>query len=167
MIFSHRRPEFVVQEAEPKDTAVISDLHGEAFARGWSSAELIRLSHGKGYTTLVARIVGRPGTAPVGFCIHRQTEFESEIVSIAASRAHRRAGIGGLLMRETIRRLQADRVPMLFLEVAEDNAGAVALYRRLGFEIVGNRPGYYPTLEAEGVKRPEKVDALVMRLTLG
>lgn len=168
MIFSSRRPEFIIQEAAFDDIAAISDLHGEAFSRGWSSAELIRLGKNKGYTTLLARIVGKPAAKPVGFCIYRQTEFESEIVSIATSTAHRGAGIGGLLMREAIRRLLGDRVPMLFLEVAEDNAAAISLYRRLGFETVGKRPGYYqPEADHGAVATNGKVDALVMRLTLG
>ena len=32
----------------------------------------------------------------------------------------------------------------MFLEVAEDNAAALALYRRAGFEAAGRRRGYYP-----------------------
>jgi ribosomal-protein-alanine N-acetyltransferase len=48
----------------------------------------------------------------------------------------------------------------LFLEVAADNAPAIALYERLDFERIGLRPGYY----AHGDHGP--VDALVYRLGL-
>ena len=42
----------------------------------------------------------------------------------------------------------------MFLEVAEDNVGAISFYEKTGFEITGWRTGYY--------QRPiEKVDALV------
>jgi ribosomal protein S18 acetylase RimI-like enzyme len=30
------------------------------------------------------------------------------------------------------------------LEVRPSNAGAVSFYRRLGLEVIGRRPGYYP-----------------------
>lgn len=48
----------------------------------------------------------------------------------------------------------------LFLEVAEDNAAARALYDRLGFEPAGRRPRYY--------SRPNgpAVDALLLVLIL-
>ena len=49
---------------------------------------------------------------------------------------------------------------MLWLEVAVDNAAAVALYEKAGFETTGRRPRYYA--------RPsgERVDALLMRRLL-
>jgi ribosomal-protein-alanine N-acetyltransferase len=44
----------------------------------------------------------------------------------------------------------------LFLEVAGDNAAALALYAAAGFEAIGLRKGYYAT----------GADAVVMRRTL-
>ena len=48
-----------------------------------------------------------------------------------------------------------------FLEVAADNAGAAALYRRLDWVEAGRRKGYVRRLDGG------RVDALVMRLDLG
>ena len=45
------------------------------------------------------------------------------------------------------------------LEVADDNAGAIALYSGAGFGRVGARRGYYP-------RETGAVDALVMRRDL-
>jgi ribosomal-protein-alanine N-acetyltransferase len=48
----------------------------------------------------------------------------------------------------------------LFLEVADDNAAALALYARAGFSEAGRRPGYYA--------RPDggRQDALILALNL-
>jgi len=43
-----------------------------------------------------------------------------------------------------LRRLAGLGVRAVFLEVAEDNGSARALYRRAGFRDVGRREGYYP-----------------------
>jgi ribosomal-protein-alanine N-acetyltransferase len=46
-------------------------------------------------------------------------------------------------MHAAIRQLQGDRIARLFLEVSEENAPALSLYRQLGFRQVGIRKGYY------------------------
>ena len=48
----------------------------------------------------------------------------------------------------------------LFLEVAADNAPALALYRGLGMVEIGRRKGYYPASAGAGAPRR---DALTMR----
>ena len=48
----------------------------------------------------------------------------------------------------------------VFLEVADDNAAARALYARAGFVEAGRRPGYYAG--ADGERR----DALLLALNL-
>ena len=55
----------------------------------------------------------------------------------------RRAGLGGLLLKAALRHLYAERVRTVFLEVDPNNAAALALYRRFGFSVAGERPGYY------------------------
>ena len=49
----------------------------------------------------------------------------------------------------------------MFLEVAKDNAPALALYERFGFVQVGERAGYYR--RADG----SRATAIVMRKSLG
>ena len=46
-------------------------------------------------------------------------------------------------MAQTFETLKSSGVSVLFLEVAEDNAAAKALYDRCGFTPIGKRPAYY------------------------
>jgi [ribosomal protein S18]-alanine N-acetyltransferase len=77
---------------------------------------------------------------PAGFCSWRQTVAdEAEILNIAVDPAYRRKGIGSALLVRVCQEAQGT----IFLEVAEPNAPAIALYRKHGWEDAGLRPGYY------------------------
>lgn len=96
----------------------------------------------------------RPGE---GFVLARAAAGEAEILTLAVLPPARRRGLGQALvsgaMALAIVRAQAEA---MFLEVAEGNAGALALYRGLGFAEVGRRKRYYP----------DGADALVLRRDL-
>jgi ribosomal-protein-alanine N-acetyltransferase len=96
----------------------------------------------------------------VGFVMVRIAADEAEILTIAVGRARRGNGFGRMLMEEALRRLYRERVAACFLEVSRDNARAVGLYHRLGFEEVGARKGYYASVAGSDGS------ALVMRLQL-
>ena len=49
-------------------------------------------------------------------------------------------GLGKPLMSHAIERARAEGAPRLLLGVYSENAGAIAFYRRLGFETIGHRP---------------------------
>lgn len=89
-----------------------------------------------GYPLLVALL----GTTAAGFCSWRQsTPDEAEILNLAVDPAWRRRGVASALLNEVARRA----LGTIFLEVAEPNAAAIALYRKLGWREAGVRPGYY------------------------
>jgi ribosomal-protein-alanine N-acetyltransferase len=89
-----------------------------------------------GYPLLLAVI----GSAPAGFCSWRQSApDEAEILNIAVDPAFRRRGVASALLSA----LGHQAKGTIFLEVAELNLPAIALYRKHGWEIVGLRPGYY------------------------
>ncbi len=102
-------------------------------------------------------MVGNPKTA-VGFVMGQLAADEAEILSIGVAKDWQRKGIGRRLVDGLARAVARAEVKRVFLEVAADNAAALALYSRLGFTETGRRKGYY---ERKG-KPP--VDAL--RLTL-
>lgn len=133
----------------------LATIHAEAFAgphdAPWSAAA-------------IAGLLQQPGVFAVrgedGFILMRAVAGEAEILTLAVRPAARRAGVGVRLVRtglEGAAELGATRV---FLEVAEDNAAARALYAKAGFTEAGRRPGYYAG--AGGGRR----DALLLALNL-
>jgi polysaccharide biosynthesis protein PslH len=92
----------------------------------------------------VALLDGRVG----GFIVSRQVaEGEREILNIAVHPELRRQGIATELLHAELVRAPGAH----FLEVRESNIAARRLYERLGFEMVGERPGYYENPPETGI----------------
>jgi len=81
----------------------------------------------------------------------------AELESLAVAPSARRRGIGAALCCEIAAWARTLRASELLLEVRMSSDAAVALYKGLGFEEIGRRPGYY--------REPED-DAILMRLAL-
>ena len=126
----------------PAEAAAMAPIHAAAFgAEAWDEAALARLlrtpaAWGYGAYAGYAR-------TPLGLVLALAAADEAEIVTIAVDPAHRRAGLGARLVKALVAGLQAEGIERLFLEVADDNAAALGLYRRLGFIETGRRKGYY------------------------
>ncbi len=134
----------IVDEATVADVAVMSTIHGAAFHRSWSDDEIAALLRDESILALVARRSSLfSAQRPVGFVIARKAADEAEVLTIAVLPDKQRRGIGRVLVENLLRRLYADRIAELFLEVDVANVAAVALYRRLGFREIGERTGYY------------------------
>jgi len=77
---------------------------------------------------------------PAGFCSWRQSApDEAEILNLAVDPAWRRRGVASALLTAVTEQARGD----IFLEVAEPNAAAIALYRKHGWVETGFRTGYY------------------------
>ena len=82
------------------------------------------------------------GAPPRGFILSRRVLDEVEILLIAVEPAVGGGGIGTAMMADLLDRLAADGVRRVFLEMRCDNS-AIHLYRKFGFEQIGQRRGYY------------------------
>lgn len=151
---------FALRSLGVRDLDRAAMLHGVAFAplgeRAWTRQEVAELLAAPG----VAGLLLGSDESDVGFALYRVAADESELLTIAVSPAHRRQGLGRLLLMTTINRVRAAGARTLFLEVGADNPTARALYAAAGFQPAGLRPAYY--------RRGDRaaVDAIVMRLTL-
>ncbi len=78
----------------------------------------------------------------------------ADIMNVAVSPGYRNRGVATELIEKMIAILAQKGVISLCLEVRISNLPAISLYEKLGFSIVGRRPGYY---------RAPKEDAYIMR----
>ena len=78
-----------------------------------------------------------------GFILIRVVVDEAEILTLAVRPSARRAGLGVRLVEAAVVRAAALGAERMFLEVAEGNVAARALYARSGFVEMGRRRGYY------------------------
>ena len=85
---------------------------------------------------------------------------EAEVITLAVRPSARRRGLARALTTRAVARAASAGATRVFLEVAEDNAAARALYEALGFGEVGSRPRYYARRDGS------RVDALLLALNL-
>lgn len=155
-------PRRVVEEAMADDISVIAEIHRASFTQEWTADEIAVLASTPGVSVLVARRGSWwTSTRPVGFLLLRTVADEAEILTVAVHPSNRGGGTGRSLVAEALRRLYRERIDHVFLEVAADNEPALAIYRGLGFRMVGERPAYYSGAGENGGL------ALVMRCDLG
>ncbi len=127
-------------EIHPVDRAyaeLLSALHRETFADGWSVDAMREVLRSPGVFALLATI----DDAPAGFALGRLAADEAELLSVGVLAGSRRLGIGHALIVAIA--ACVPRARALFLEVGEDNPAARGLYAGLGFAVVGRRAGYY------------------------
>lgn len=162
--------DIVIETAQPLDATELANIHADAFTHNWSADELARMIENDNIRTLQCR---RPATwlrpassTPKGFVMARVAADEAEILTIAVAKDARGLGLGRALMRAIMGALYADRIKHLFLEVDATNEAALALYRGLRFEEVGERKSYYAPVERNGNETATRPRALVMRVNL-
>jgi ribosomal-protein-alanine N-acetyltransferase len=126
-------------------------LHAEAFEISWSPEAFARLLDQPGVSLTVE---------PDGFILLQAAAGEAEILTLAVRPSARRQGLATRLVEAAAAQAAVGGTGCMFLEVAQDNGPARALYSRLGFAQVGRRPRYYA--RAGGLT----VDALLLARNL-
>ncbi len=77
------------------------------------------------------------------FLIGRVVADEAELLTLATDPQARRQGLAGALLARFDAETRARGATAAFLEVAETNQPARALYARHGWVLAGRRPGYF------------------------
>ena len=82
---------------------------------------------------------------------------ELHIIRIAVAQDFRTMGVGTWLLQQCFKLVEQKNFDAVYIEVRPSNKAAIALYRKLGFDLIGTRPNYYPD---------SNEDALVMKKQL-
>ncbi len=124
--------------------ANMAHIHAAAFTmpRPWGEAEMaLRLAEPLSIIL----------TESTGFVIGRVVAGEAEILTLAVDPAARRRGTGKALVLAFLHDAGRKGAQTVFLEVAETNAAAQALYDICGFKVRGSRKDYYRDAAGRGV----------------
>jgi len=138
------------------DVERVAAVERRAFAQdGWSTgqfwAELAGVPDSRYF------LVAEGGGEVVGYAGLAVLADEGWVQTIAVRADQRGQGVGASLLAALVAEARRRRVVAVLLEVQVDNASALALYARFGFERLAVRRGYY----AGGTR-----DGAVLRLPL-
>jgi ribosomal-protein-alanine N-acetyltransferase len=134
--------------------ALLAEMHAESFPanQAWGVSAITLMLGLPGHFGLLAARQDQP----LGFALGRAQADQAEILTIAVRPGARGQGVGRALVNALLAEAAKRGALELFLEVAEPNAAARALYAGAGAKEVGRRRRYY----ADGA------DALVLRLSV-
>jgi len=130
-----------VRLAEAGDIDAIAAIEAECFSEPWSAQAFADVLYREDVILLVADIGGEDKI--VGYVCMYMAADEGEITNVAVKSDCRGRGIAGGLMDDLISRAKDHAIEMIFLEVRESNAPAIALYKKNGFEQNGLRKNFY------------------------
>ncbi|MGB3455580.1 MAG: GNAT family N-acetyltransferase [Litorimonas sp.] len=124
-----------VRRLRATDADAMARIHAGSFDKPWPALDMaVHLSRD------LCLGCGDPLSS---FAVLRRSDVDAEVLTVATAPGERGRGQAGQVLEAAIRTLSESGLRDLFLEVAEDNAPARALYARLGFQPIGRRPGYY------------------------
>lgn len=131
----------VIRDAQPDDITQWLQLESLFPTDRLSARNLRRLLRSASAHLMVTM----QGTQMLGnlVLLTRRGSRRARIYSIVVSPHARGMGLGTRLVEAAKDRARAAACTMISLEVRADNHAALALYRKLGFEIASTLPAYY------------------------
>ena len=154
------KPTFSIQPIGPERAEDCEQLHALAFHFPWSSADFEAYLADSAIIADGAVNEAMPSEPLGGFVISRLLPPDAELLTIAVAPPRRGTGLGRALLEAHLANLERGGALLVFLEVADDNPAALALYARAGFKTIGRRENYYQRASGENCA------AVTMRLEL-
>lgn len=131
-----------IRTARASDIDALARLEAETFALDrLSRRSMASLVRSPSAAALVAMRDSR--LAGYALLLTRRGARKARLYSIAVAREAAGRGVGGALLQAVEREARRRGADRLSLEVRADNAGAIRLYERSGYERTGERQDYY------------------------
>lgn len=154
--------ELKIRDYRPEDFTTLWQIDQQCFLPGiaYSRYELRTYMGRSRAFTLVAEASNSPRSPEekiLGFLVGETSWREAgHIITIDVRQEFRRYQVGSRLLDDAELRIRARRCRLVRLETAVDNQGALAFYKRHGYDVIRAIPGYYSN----------GVDALVLEKDL-
>ena len=121
------------------DSEALARLHAGCFTSAWDAID---------FETYLSRetddVLGLfVKNKLAGLSVLRTVVDQSDILTICIAKKYRRKGRAAFLLKASENMIARRGADIIFLDVAEDNPAAIALYRRAGYVQHGRRSGYY------------------------
>lgn len=141
----------IIDKLKKDDPPKLAELDKRCFAIPWSQKAFSDEVNNK----IAHYFIARDGERIVGYAGFWKVCGEGDITNIAVDATYRRKHIGSRLIEEMIKSAYEMRLELLTLEVRRSNKAAQGLYEKYGFEVLGERKGYYSD---------NREDAIIMAL---
>lgn len=142
--------ELIVRRAEAKDVDRIAELEIECFTTPWTRESVYQdVVENPRALYVVAEIEG----LVIGYAGIWSIVDEGHITNVAVDPKFRKLHVGSAIISVLLDVTQKAGVERHTLEVRRSNEAAIKLYEKFGFEVAGERKGYY---------QDEGEDALIM-----
>lgn len=122
-----------------KDVSAVAELEKECFAVPWSEKSF----HDEMKNKLAVYFVAKSNGRCIGYAGFWNVSGEGGITNVAVLPEYRRQGIGSMLIAQMIKTAMQLKLDLLTLEVRKSNIAAQGLYKKYGFDIIGERKRYY------------------------
>lgn len=136
---------------------VMESAFDPAYGEAWNRRQLADALSTPSTHALVVDADGEPiaaddasGRAAAGFVLSRHVLDEEELLLIAVVPGCRRRGIGAILIGRLFAAARTRGITRIYLEMRRGNP-ALHLYRKLGFEPIGERTNYYRMANGERI----------------
>ncbi|MDR0291844.1 MAG: ribosomal protein S18-alanine N-acetyltransferase [Elusimicrobium sp.] len=130
----------MIRPAAPSDLAQIAAVEsGQPFSARWGCEGLKKELENKFALTLVYEEEGKI----LGFISARGVAPYCELLNFAVGKDYVRRGFGQKLLAALKENLARAGFKKITLEVNENNAAAIALYKKNGFNIISRRKEFY------------------------
>ena len=131
----------IIKTVSPEHIDEIVKIEDDSFITPWPKQILADYIKKPGFFCNIA--ISGSDENVAGYSISTLIYDEIHVFKIAVSRCHRRRGVAIELLSDTFNFYEKMGALSVILEVRTTNTPAIALYKKLGFEIVRTRRNYY------------------------
>ncbi len=121
------------------DLAAVVAIEQACYSHPWTELQFLQEIENPVASILVAEL----DSNIVGFLCYWLIVDEMQVLNIATAPQAQRQGVSVQLLQTAFAKYSVPALAAVWLEVRAGNFGAIALYKRFGFELSGTRRAYY------------------------